>query len=37
MMMKFFLTQYLLYDLLLRYGGEVFLDAVSFVRFLTKI
>jgi len=26
MAVKFFLTKYLLYDLLLRYGGEVFLE-----------
>jgi len=30
-MVKFFLTKYLMYDILLRYGGEVFLDEVSCV------
>jgi len=29
MVVKFFLTKYLLYDFLLRYGGEVFLERRS--------
>jgi hypothetical protein len=37
MAVKFFLTKYLLCDFLPRYGGEVFLDEVSSVWFLTKI
>jgi hypothetical protein len=37
MVVKFFLTKYLLYDFLGRYGGEVFLDEVSSVWFLVKI
>jgi hypothetical protein len=36
-MVKFFLTKYLLYDFLLRYGGEVFPDEVFSVWFLTKM
>jgi hypothetical protein len=31
MVVKVFLTKYLLYDFLLRYGGEGFLDEVSSV------
>ena len=37
MVVKFLLTKYLLYDFLLKYGGEVFLDKLLFIRFLTKI